>query len=176
MSANYLITGLPRTRSAWLAALLGSLEVPCYHDTLTTFGGLGEFATAADDPKHEFGLSCPGAACVFPDFAAHVFRDKPIVFIARDPDDAFNSASKFLGSPFPEWKTVMRNSADFLAITTSRPMGIMAVEFQQLEDFNVVSKIHEYCTGKPLPKSRFNVFNDLSVEQNLYKVVRRLHG
>jgi len=81
IAADYLVTGLPRCRSAWLAAVLSTPEIPCVH--------------APDDVEwpivYRHGLSDPCAASLHPRATLDAMAGKPVVVIVRNEEEAWQS-------------------------------------------------------------------------------------
>lgn len=161
MALQYLLTGLPRIRSAWFAALLSTDSVPCYH--------------SPEDPETltgEFGISDPGAACLYPDWASWASDSAPIVIVTRDPADSRKSLERWSGLALPQvgWEAIIESYDAFL--DDSSPMTLY-VPYGCLDDYAAVAMIHKHLTGRTLSRTRFDIFNGLKIEQHLDKARNR---
>ena len=72
MSGRFLITGLPRIRSAWFSALFMALGIDTCHEYQTRFASLGAFRRWLHEPSLK-GWCDPSAACLHPSFSALEF-------------------------------------------------------------------------------------------------------
>jgi hypothetical protein len=162
---SYLITGYPRTRSAWLAALLSEDNRVCYHEAPSQAQPIP--ATSS------FGLSDPGAACLYPQRALEVFRERPIVFVRRDPGEALAALENWSGMEIPQWDEVKRRCEWFLA---QKPPKLMTVEYHDLANYGVINRISLHVTSKIVKRARFELFDSLRIEQDIEKAVARLQA
>jgi hypothetical protein len=170
---RYLVTGLPRIRSAWLAALLGSNERPCYHDALVEFkneAGLESYFGATDSA----GWSDPTAACYFTDLSIRLYSHKPVVIVDRDEKSAMENFRSFMrlnGGDLTDWgwKYMVHNLARF---RSSMPHA-MAIDFAKLDDYETVARVYRHCVGAELSQERFNIFNLLNIEEMASKALGR---
>jgi hypothetical protein len=159
---SYLITGRPRSRTAWLAALFYA-EVPCIHDDVPALDGL----CAAGKP---FGFSSPSLPAVDPKKAIDVFGLCPIVVIERDAESSHEALARWVKLPMPHWRLIEENYQAFLRQLPHVPLR---VPYESLDDFGVVNEVHRSCTGKPLDRQRFEFFNVLRVDQHLEKIAAK---
>jgi len=105
MSAEYLITGLPRMRSAWLSQVLTTDSLPCIH-------------ARKDIPiplPVSYGLSDPTDVCINPEAALFEFAGKPVVVVLRNPVEAFESSKRrFKDAVTPaSWDFMVNNLSIF---------------------------------------------------------------
>lgn len=150
---SYLITGLPRTRSAWLAALLSSDDFPCFHEHVPF--------TAQ---KRAFGLCDPGAACCYPNAALNLWAERKVVIVVRNDDEAQRSLKAWLGvQHLPNWSTVLNAYRYFLSEATAP----FLVHYQQLADPNAVAVLYQRLIGRELTDERWHLFEGLNVQQHL---------
>lgn len=160
MALRYLLTGLPRIRSAWFAALLSTDEVPCYHGI--------EDPTGISGP---FGLSDPGACLLYPDWSKWASAQIPVVIIVRGQSSARPSLERWTGLPIPQvgWDALV---TQYDAFIDDPPYRTEYFPYECLDDYAVVSQIHQHLTGRPLSRARFDIFNGLKIEQHLDKARR----
>lgn len=155
---SYLITGLPRIRSAWLSALLTRDDCVCYHEAPT----LG--MPALDDPS-AFGLCDPGAASLYPNFALKAFDGRKMVIIERAPSDSRRALEKFAGMEATNWDAIEARYNHFRRYAVQP----LVVKFKQLSDYRTVNKIHLFVLGWSLTRQRFDFFDGLRIEQDVMK-------
>jgi hypothetical protein len=159
---SYLITGYPRSRSAWLAALFADDNRPCYHEAPSQAHAIP--ATAS------FGLSDPGAACVYPRRALEVFAQRPILFVRRDPAEAREALERWSGMELTNWDAIAARAEWFVA---QNPPKLMVVQYADLCSYAIINRIGLHLTGKIVKRARFELFDSLQIEQDIAKAVER---
>jgi hypothetical protein len=163
---RFLITGLPRTRSAWLAALFSGDGVECWHDAVhhESVDGLLYKITTSASPI--VGLVDPCAACIYPRAALQIFTGFPIVIVRRSESASLDGLTKWSGASPSDWAGLLRNHAWFVDHALTLP-GVQWVKFTDLDDYGVVSELYSQCVrGKMLDRHRFDLFNTLRIEQH----------
>lgn len=148
---RYLITGLPRMRSAWLAALF-----ECAHD-------------AAVSGIPDGGLCDPCAACLYPRKALEYFTGSPIVIVRRDEAESRESFERWVGAGVTQWVAMTENLKWF-----AQHSKHIEVPYADLNDYGKVAAMYHYCTGNDLQKKRFEFFDVLRIEQHKQKAELRL--
>lgn len=152
----FIITGLPRMRSAWFAALLSD-GIHVAHDC--TFSDLDE----AD------GWSDPSAACWFPQVVIH--QDCPVVVIQREEIASYSSFLKWAGVPIPaaSWDLMVRNYRHVL----EQRSDALLVPYQSLDCFEMIEAVAKHC-GRTLSKRRWDLFKSLKIEQSFKEAMKWL--
>jgi hypothetical protein len=158
-AGSYLITGLPRIRSAWLSALLSTEMLPCYHEAPTE--RMPPIKTGAP-----FGLLDPGAACLYPNWALEHFSEERIILIERPISDSRRALEKFAGMPATNWKAIEDR---YLWFRGKLPKRATRVRFKELADYEVVAALYAMCTRGELSRQRFELFDGLRIEQDVVK-------
>ena len=164
---KFLITGLPRMRSAWLAALFNGRHVAMFHDVNFHGGLINAFSHGARDTI--VGISDPCAASVWPDEALREFERDPIVYIERA--DWRQAAKKEFPNANDAWCDLSEKNAKRF-----KPHAGMVVQFEMLDDFKTVEHIYEYCTGRNLRRQKFNLFRYLKVSQDTRRVMNIINN
>ncbi len=149
---RYLISGHPRTRTAWLCALLNAHHSLCYHDAISYRIDLGVDAGFAD----------PGVACMAPLQALRMSKGKPRICIRRD--DWQISLQAWLNMEIPKEAVTQWNENCQLWYRGSTCIG-----YDELEDNDVVKEIIQICTHEPASMTLIQIFQGLKIEQHLEK-------
>lgn len=161
-AGSYLITGLPRIRSAWLAAVLCRDDFPVVHE-----------APPAKMPiklRQPFGLIDPGAACLYPNLALKAFaKSALIIIIERPAADSRRSLERLIGGPAGNWGALEERYRFFRASARN----VRAYPFSALDNYSAVSDLYIDCTGYRLSRDRFDLFQTLRVEQDFVKAAKR---
>ena len=150
---RYLISGNPRTRTAWLCALMNAHGSLCYHDARVNFVPLDIDAGIAD----------PGLACLNLMDALCLTEGKPRISILRD--DWRQSLADWSGFLVSEQQAQIwdKNCAEFAGFST------LSLAMHQLDDDDVVKEVVEICTHKPASMELIKIFQGMKIEQNLSK-------
>ena len=164
MTRRYLITGLPRCRSAWLAAFLTAHGSPCAHEAAIS---LGRSATLQDvfDAGFE-GLCDPGAPLRYRATLEDAMRGCPTVLIRRDARMARASFECWLGQPLPDagWAMVESSLAWF-----EETFSPKVFDFHQLDDERMMEELVWHVLRAPLDHRLFRLFDTLKIEQHKNK-------
>lgn len=98
MKRHFFITGLPRSRTAWLANWLTWGGSFCYHDGFVGCASVDDFASKLrTTPGTHVGNSDPANVC-FWQRLVRFFPDASWVIIKRNMDDAMCSSQRAFGS------------------------------------------------------------------------------
>ncbi len=163
---RFLITGLPRMRSAWLAALFSSDAVRCFHDAVH-HGGINKMLELIKNCKSpHVGLCDPAAACVYPRLALESFQNDRIIVVRRHEEDCQLGLERWAHAPMSCWDELVENHRWFRDQAGDR---FLWVEYEDLDNFGTVSEVFRLCTGLALDKERFDLFNTLQIEQHYAK-------
>lgn len=165
---NYLITGLPRSRTAWLAAAVGCDDHPCLHEGLVLgVDGLGQWM----DENPTGGDSDSG----LPMFWRKLAFPYRLVIVRRDPEEAARSYAKAAGFDLTLARLAISNlseSLDEWALAKNH----LAVDYKTLSNNATVAAIIEFCTGRKADMSRLAVLQGLQIEQRgLKSLADRAH-
>lgn len=103
MNQPFFITGLPCSRTAWLANLFTTGNVMCHHDLLGRVGGMERFATAIREDgwgqpsTFRVGDADSGLLACYPQ-VKKLWPIAPWVLVIRKFDDAWDSLCRFVAS------------------------------------------------------------------------------
>ncbi len=151
---RYLISGHPRTRTAWLCALLNAHRSLCYHDVITY----------PVDTSLDVGFCDPGFACLIPREALQLAEGKPRICLVRE--DWPEALEEWCGTGVPDELVEQWNENCEIF---ERGVTGNALPFTQLEDDCVVKEVIELCTQQPASMTLIEIFQGLKIEQHLAK-------
>lgn len=159
-TGSFLITGRPRIRSAWLAALLSCGNVPVYHEA--------PLPKAPIDEKLSFGLVDSGAACLWPNKALQLYAGHTIIIIERPEKDCRASLERLVGQEAKHWDLLEERYQFFKSRS-----GATIVQFDSLNEWGGVQPLVEYLIHVRITRQRFQLFDGLRVEQDFRKAQQR---
>lgn len=156
---KFVITGTPRSRTAWLGALLATPECPVYHDIKTYPQSMeGDYAIA--DPS----------ISAFPALWA-LAEGVPVVVLHRPVDEVKVSLTRAYGLEMDD-----RLFAKLIAhhIQFCRSHAAMHVIWSSLDDSVVVQAVARFLTGKELNAKHIETYQALNITQHVRKAVARM--
>lgn len=159
---SYLIAGRPRSRTAWLAAVLYG-QTPCYHDDLHR---LEEYVARG----RAFGFAAPSLVVTRPDLALEVFGECPIVVVERPASESWPALERWVGFPLGSWVDLELRFQWFLDHVPRQ--RLLTVPYEALEAFEGVAAVNLHCLKTPLCHDRYRVFDGLRIEQHREKAAR----
>ncbi len=163
----FFITGLPRSRTAWLANWLTTDDSLCLHDGTLSSHSLEEYARKLLDAQQLrfMGDSNSGLGFIHEHVTA-LFPGCKWVVIERDRSMAFLSFRMAFGQYESEDESRRKfdRLAERLWQLKQRP-GTMVIEFDDLEDLEVCRKLWFHCIPKVrFDEERWRLLNGLRVE------------
>lgn len=151
MSAPYLITGLPRSRTAWWAVVASTPYSVCLHEPAKeckTFDELKERWLAL--PLYR-GVSDSGLALQLGRVLEEV--QPRTLIVQRDPADVLASFRKYWGQPFNDeaaWRLLI-DANDALDEHAGHPL-VRCVKFEALNDYDTAQECFRWLMpGNPHP-------------------------
>jgi hypothetical protein len=150
---NYLVSGLPRCRTAWLTALFNAHGSLCYHDVI---------------PQQlpydiQAGICDPSLACVTPEKALAAAHGKPKVYLFRPLEESIAALEKWWGQgKLRGAKDLFSKNAEIYRLGMEGPK----LHVDQLDDNHVVADLVKYCTGKDASKEIIEIFQLLKIEEH----------
>ncbi len=150
---RYLISGYPRTRTAWFCALLNAHGSCCYHDALTNLIPVDIDAGIAD----------PGLAMLEPAMAIEACAGTRLAFLRPDWRAAFEqwSGVKLSNEQVEHYES---NVARYVGC-----LGTVSVQMETLNDDEAVAELVTLCTQEAASREIIQIFQKLSIEQHLNK-------
>lgn len=159
----FLIVGLPRSRTAWLAAFLTSGPVVCHHELVRSCPDLRDYVQAFS--KHPIVGDSSSAIPSCYNFAAPFLPAHRIAFIMRNPEQAQAATFAMIRNeagiePVAErWDGI---EARFNAMLAAHPEA-PRYAFEDLDNEAAVKQLSEYLTGQPFDRVRYGIMKDLRV-------------
>ena len=174
---NFFITGLPRSRTSWLANFFTYKGCYCFHE----LGKYGKdymqlydiLRKKADDYVGTADSMAPFYFEALTEMSNNKFR---LVVIDRDPEDAYQS---FLKSFRFEDSIEYRERFSALQLLTENLIGKfnpMIVKFEDLNDMQTMKNMWYHCCPELLfDEDRFKLLNELKVEPYIEKYMANVN-
>lgn len=164
----FFITGLPRSRTAWLANWLTTDHSLVYHDVPMPVDLRGEW-------KH-IGFSGPELAEEY-ECLSRLYPSAKWLVVLRPESEAKASFLKWSGDslsvPEETFDQLWHERVKRLARVVASPNARM-VEFNRLDEASEARKVWEYLMPElEFDASRWRVLNEFNVQQSLQKGLKR---
>ena len=143
---QFIIYGLPRSRTAWLAAFLSHGDWRCHHDAILEAESLWDLEDILSKPHTgtvETGLT--RGFLVMRD----LFPNARVVVVRRPVSDVAESAAN-LGWEYPDG--YLEEEAERLDLISHIP-GVLTVTFESLASEAVCKAVYEHCLQQPFDRS-----------------------
>lgn len=156
----FFISGLPRTRTAWLSNLLTTDQTLCFHDTRF-------FDYLLVNPRR-VGFSGPELVTQFDEIAA-AFPEAPWVIVLRNKDEALNSFKLWAGDLLPQddvLEIFWRNRAHAVSGLCKHP-NVFTVSYEMMDDEIIAREMWAHLLpGIPFDLERWQLLKKLNVQQD----------
>ena len=169
MSAEkFLITGLPRTRAAWLSVFCTTGQSICYHEPSTQISDLSELDRifASDFYKH-VGIADSGLG-FFLDWILENIKPRTLI-VDRDPAEVTELLVK-LGVARSNYADLLHEK---LMRFKSHPL-VMWVPMEALQQKRVMQKVYWHLMpGEAFDEVRYEQLSKMTIEADPTKVVNQ---
>ena len=160
MSAKpFLVTGLPRSRTAWLSVFMSGAGSICYHEPI---GGIREVSDIEEIYKSDYykfvGIADSGLG-FFLDWILKNIQPRTLI-VERDPSEVIESLAK-LGLPRTNFTELLN---DRLQTFKEHPL-VMWVPYEALNMKRVMQKIYWHLMpGQPFDEARYELLAKMRIE------------
>lgn len=173
MSRRFVVTGLPRCRTAWLSVLLDHGDSACRHDALRLLQP-DEWGKAFPDSPVG-GISDVAVACMA-ERAHHAgLLGGSVVLVVRDRGDASASLARHLGISMAAAGAVTEAAMRGMEYCAKHAGSALLVEFEDLASLHTAERIWEFCTGLPFDAGRAKELQRLNIQAKKDAMLDGLH-
>lgn len=179
MSEPFFIAGTPRSRTAWLAAVLSSGQTLCFHEPSLDLEELVRI-----HPERRIGLSGPSLVFQWERLRTR-FPVAPWIYVERDAEEALASLLVFLRPHYAELaaqapgvieaglRTLMERHQE-AAQRLKREPWVKVIPFEELDERTAAIAAWEHLLPDQAPDLvRWNLMAGLRIEQHAQKAVNR---
>ncbi|WP_448207289.1 GNAT family N-acetyltransferase [Azospirillum sp. sgz302134] len=174
MSPPFVIFGMPRSRTAWLARFLSYGNWTCGHEEL-------RHARSLDDVRSWLAQPHTGtaetAAAPWWRLARHLQPDLRVVVVRRDPMASTDSLMRLglFTDPAAMERLMIRLDRKLEQITKRIP-DALSVRFEDLARENVCASVFEHCLGLPHDPEWWRHWAPVNVQCDMRHIVRYCHA
>lgn len=157
---NFFITGLPRSRTAWMAAFMSTGNTHCFHDLLADCEPSG--MRAKMNCRARWVGDSDSALTFFNKEVNQEFPKAPWLVIHRKSSEVQASLNRVEGVPCSE---DLMHRMETLLSETKRVVNPMIARFDQLDDEGTMREIVAHlCPGMEFNKERFELFKLMNIQ------------
>lgn len=169
--ANFFITGLPRSRTAWLANLMTYNGAFCLHEGAKLFPDKeGYVDWLRSGHAAHVGDSSSGLLKT-PEILLHDFPDAPLVLIDRPVDEAEQALKDSFGVGFGEDKEQIVSAMEKLR----RRSNTLIINYSSLDSLTVIKNIwFHLLTFVPFDAAPAAMLGELTVQVHEGKYMRSI--
>lgn len=166
MTRNFFITGLPRSRTAWLSVLLSDQDSFCYHELLSNCQGISEFHKKLSNPFfNKVGNSDSGLSLYW-DKIKNYYKNCPLILIYRNEQESLDSLKNSL--------KLSQEQAEFVIEYTSEKLKTLdptlTVYYEDLDNYEICNDIFKHIINKNLKYEKWEALNKLNITVELPKL------
>lgn len=154
MPKPFLITGLPRSRTAWWSVVASTPYSECLHEPAKDCASLGALRDVWMSLSGYGGIADSGIAFQI-DKILKMMKPQTLI-VLRDPKDVLQSFTRFWGREFDRRpvEAMVRRADAVLKAHYGHPL-VKAVRFEDLNDYNVAQRCFEWLMpGIPVKMRR----------------------
>ena len=166
----FLVLGLPRSRTAWLAKFLTFGAVTCHHEPSIHWGGIDDLATFLAQPN-------TGASDTMLTWLAHEARkirpDVNIIVVRRPRVEVFASILR-LNYPVGDYVVRYHEKMDQRLDLIEDELNPYSVQFDDLNSPTVCGAIFKLCLGERMPAAWWEKWKDVNVQADISKTLKNI--
>ena len=154
MTGRFLITGLPRSRTAWLAVVATRGNVICHHEPSAWLKDADDLARLWNEPNQVVGISDSALGIILPNLLRE--HGPRTLIVKRSPEAVRASVAAYLASggvsvPAEDLARRLGRLSAVLEACERSPL-VKVVEFESLRHIETVKSVLSWLTpGAPLP-------------------------
>ena len=168
------ITGLPRSRTAWLANMLSFGPSYCYHEALSHVNSMDELTDLMMARGFPFVGNCDSGIPMFSDEYLAEYAHHPLVIIDRPIDDAIRSCNKAFNGDYGDMIHRLQARLNFIR---ERKVNVLSIPYRALDNVNTMEVIWDHCVpGFMFDKVRFTQLAHFNVSVHVPKYLNHFEN
>ena len=157
---KFFITGLPRSRTAWLASFFTGNNSFCYHELLRVSNGFEDGIKKLLNRKELYVGNSDSSLPIWIDKIEHVLCDSPIVVIERDINEVASSLTNLFGQDF---RRALDKTLEGIEIIKNK-YNYISVDYKTLSEESCLETIWDFCTPNLLfDKDKFDMLKTINI-------------
>lgn len=163
----FFVTGLPRSRTAWVANWLTTDMTICFHDV--------EPETSKFLLNKRVGFAGPELIWKMRELERS-FPSAPWLFLMRDPDECLASwkkaAGKVLPHSHPDFALLWKKRVEILEDSDGLPLHSLVISYEELDEEPVARAVWQHLIGTPFDLDRWKMLTEFNIQQKFEQVLK----
>jgi len=172
---RFFITGLPRSRTAWLSNFFTYKDSYCFHELINYGSNYMELHhVMANRAESYIGTADCGVPFYFDDIVqlSELWR---LAIVERDPIDVFNSLTAFFGTLNDEQKKFFDMSLEKLEILKNR-YDPHIIKYEDLDNITEIEHLwYHLIPGLHFDPDRYTMINRMNIQPEKKKFLDNLN-
>jgi len=167
----FFITGLPRSRTAWLSVLLTQGNSFCFHELPVGRNMVDTIAQKMGEVDYPcVGVSEPSLLVCWRELQKR-FPHARWVVVDRAPKESLEAFRKAMPFEIPDINVFVHEKPKLIA-ELNRNYNIFSVDYNGLSNFDTCSQLVRFCTEGKLDCQRWAVLDELNITQDVEKAIQ----
>jgi hypothetical protein len=174
----FLILGLPRSRTAWLANLFTRGDSLCYHELSGRRSSAAAMAEELLSSKARFVGNSDSGSVQYATELKRLIPELRVVLVRRKWEDALDAFIKVLGCDEEGPLAKLANFAGLDHTLDLLAHDALNVKYEDLAQQEVIESIWHYCLGDSVefPQAQYDILQSLNVQMEPALMRRALYG
>ena len=169
---KFFITGLPRSRTAWLSTFFTGNNCFCYHEIIRVSKGFDDAIQKLLNRKEMYVGNSDSSLPIWINEIDHILCDSPIVIIERDMGEVVHSLTKVFGKD--DYVRILDSTLKGLETIKNR-YNYISVDYNNLNEQACLEMIWNFCTPNiPFDKDKFEMLKAINISIDKYLYIKSL--
>lgn len=162
----FVVFALPRSKTAWIGALLSYKDCMCYHDPSALFSSVADLQRLFATPK--VGAVDTALALLWPDVVEQLPQVK-LVVVRRPEAEVVASLTKLGLEPPFQLARLSRALRDVESLS-----GVLKLKFEELDTEAGCKRLFEFCLPHKWDRDWWKFLRHQNIQVNIAEAARRV--
>ena len=167
LTNKFFITGLPRSRTAWLSSFFTGNDFFCYHEVLKISKNFNGAIEKMLNRKETYVGNSDSSLSIWASEIDHMLQRSPIVIIERDIDEVTSSLTNLWGCDPTRFLDLTLEHLEIL----KKRYNYISVDYNKLSDKLYLENIWDFCIPNiDFDKDKFEMLKtiNISIDKDSY--------
>jgi len=141
LANKFFITGLPRSRTAWLSSFFTGNNCFCYHEVIRISKSFDEAIGKMLNRKEMYVGNSDSSLPIWANEIDHILQHSPIVIVERDIDEVTNSLINLWGCDPTRFLDLTLEHLEIL----KKRYNYISIDYNKLSDQSCLESIWDFC-------------------------------
>ena len=166
-TSNFFITGLPRSRTAWLSTFFTGDNCFCYHEILKVSDGFNDAIQKLLNRKEMYVGNSDSSLPIWSGKVDYMLQNSPIVIVERDVDEVADSLTNLWGCDPTRFLDLTLEHLEIL----KKRYNYISIDYNKLSDQLCLENIWDFCIPNiDFDKDKFEMLKtiNISIDKDSY--------